>query len=402
MAKSSGGGFVVPTRDLLILADQKLTSGVLIEKGKKAGHMLSGPALRFLHDSWFGEEVRTLAEAFSSGKEDVTSLMSQWIKTHPGVKVAASAPKLGKTTTKKLAGAKPRLSVPGFKSFTTKPGSTESRKVGNFTVTFYESSSRVSKAALPGREVPVSISADRAVKAMTELRAMPSSMVARASGCGTCGVCGGCGACALCGEMNALAPGAAAVAATAAANLWPEPSRGPRPSRGESQFVRSRVVTDPDTHHVDEEVRRSRVLYDPRPLRKRFVRRLLRALPAARAALGMPRFRVDYADCQMTASNDGDFFDVHTDSGVELRRMISYVYFFHLEPAGFSGGELRLFEAGAGDVFYFLRRHQAVRPRSNRLVLFPSTLLHEILPLHCRRRQFADSRFTVNGWIYSR
>src|SRR6185369_14940721 len=118
---------------------------------------------------------------------------------------------------------KPRLSVPGFKSFTTKPGSTESRKVGNFTVTFYESSSRVSKAALPGREVPVSISADRAVKAMNDLRAMPSSMVARASGCGTCGVCGGCGACALCGEMNALAPGAAAVAATAAANLWPEP-----------------------------------------------------------------------------------------------------------------------------------------------------------------------------------
>jgi Rps23 Pro-64 3,4-dihydroxylase Tpa1-like proline 4-hydroxylase len=32
-------------------------------------------------------------------------------------------------------------------------------------------------------------------------------------------------------------------------------------------------------------------------------------------------------------------------------------------------------------------------------VLFPSSLVHEILPVQCSSRKFADSRFTLNGWF---
>jgi SM-20-related protein len=33
------------------------------------------------------------------------------------------------------------------------------------------------------------------------------------------------------------------------------------------------------------------------------------------------------------------------------------------------------------------------------LVVFPSRYLHEVLPVSCPSQTFADSRFTINGWV---
>jgi Rps23 Pro-64 3,4-dihydroxylase Tpa1-like proline 4-hydroxylase len=40
-----------------------------------------------------------------------------------------------------------------------------------------------------------------------------------------------------------------------------------------------------------------------------------------------------------------------------------------------------------------------VQPARNSVVLFPGSLTHEILPVRCPSRNFAHSRFTVNGWL---
>jgi len=125
-------------------------------------------------------------------------------------------------------------------------------------------------------------------------------------------------------------------------------------------------------------------------------------LPAVLEQLGMEEFAITRTEVQMTASNDGDFFRPHCDDAQELvaARRITFVYFFHREPRPFEGGELRLHDSLGG-------RHvsggsyQTIVPRQNQIVFFPCSVLHEITPVECPSKAFADSRFTLNGWLRS-
>lgn len=38
--------------------------------------------------------------------------------------------------------------------------------------------------------------------------------------------------------------------------------------------------------------------------------------------------------------------------------------------------------------------------RHNRIVFFPSVLMHEVLPVAFASGNFADCRFAVNGWVH--
>ena len=45
-------------------------------------------------------------------------------------------------------------------------------------------------------------------------------------------------------------------------------------------------------------------------------------------------------------------------------------------------------------------RYQTIVPQQNQIVFFPCELLHEITPVNCESRQFADSRFTLtDGYV---
>jgi Rps23 Pro-64 3,4-dihydroxylase Tpa1-like proline 4-hydroxylase len=80
---------------------------------------------------------------------------------------------------------------------------------------------------------------------------------------------------------------------------------------------------------------------------------------------------------------------------------MTFVYFFHREPRQFEGGELRLHDSkNGGDHPLSTGSYQTIVPEQNQIVFFPSSTLHEITPVHCRSRSFADSRFTVNGWLH--
>ena len=126
---------------------------------------------------------------------------------------------------------------------------------------------------------------------------------------------------------------------------------------------------------------------------------VVRRLNVARAAnaTGAPA-----VDCQVTAHNDGDFYGVHNDSGAAglEHRTISYVYYFRTKPKPFRGGELRLYEVAIENGVYVAGdEHWLIEPKDNSVIFFPSHTMHEVLPVSCRTKQFADSRFTVNGWI---
>ncbi len=107
-------------------------------------------------------------------------------------------------------------------------------------------------------------------------------------------------------------------------------------------------------------------------------------------------------ECQVTAHNDGDFYNTHNDSGAAglEHRTISYVYYFRSRPKAFRGGELRLYEVAIENGVYVAGdQHWLVKPKDNSAIFFPSHTMHEVLPVSCPTKQFADSRFTVNGWI---
>lgn len=152
---------------------------------------------------------------------------------------------------------------------------------------------------------------------------------------------------------------------------------------------------------VDFEHRRSHVLMDLGMHYERFIDRLQSTLPRLLPKLGIEPFPVSGVEAQITASKDGDYFRWHSDNGhgEVSAREITFVYFFHREPKAFEGGELRIQSttvdnADRGEGNYF-----TIHPRQNQLVLFDSSLMHEIAPVRCPSGKFTDSRFTVNGWI---
>jgi len=168
----------------------------------------------------------------------------------------------------------------------------------------------------------------------------------------------------------------------------------------EPQFQASYVVAPGGSDQlVDSGHRRSKVLFDTAPFDQLVTGRVLFYLSFITRKLRYPAFPVCEREVQITASNDGDFFGLHSDNSEPPyeRRELSFVYYFHREPKPFSGGELRLDgHAACADP----TPYETVVPERNMLVVFPSALLHEVLPVHCASRAFADSRFTLNGWLH--
>ncbi len=123
------------------------------------------------------------------------------------------------------------------------------------------------------------------------------------------------------------------------------------------------------------------------------------------APLGLNPFTVSGFELELVAHRDGDFYRQHIDTftarvrasndeGDNSDRMISAVYYFHSQPKGFTGGELALFPFGGKEA------GALIEPAHNRLAVFPSFALHEVLPVHCPGNRYADARFAINCWIH--
>ena len=141
---------------------------------------------------------------------------------------------------------------------------------------------------------------------------------------------------------------------------------------------------------------------DLAPHQDLLLERIKSVLPPVLEKLGMEKFSIAGVEAQVTASNDGDFFHFHSDNSNDrvASRRLTFVYFFHREPRQFEGGELRIHDARLEDGTYVSEgTYQAIRPQQNQIVFFPCELLHEITPVNCSSGLFADSRFTLHGWL---
>ena len=169
----------------------------------------------------------------------------------------------------------------------------------------------------------------------------------------------------------------------------------------EPLFVASEVTNSADGGHRDHDFRRSRVLYDLPGVHELLAGRVMQHLPLVLHRLGVASFPVRDIELQATATNDGEWFKPHRDSGdgAVATREVTFVYYCHREPRAFSGGALRMFGPGDDDAAAENAAYD-ITPVQNSIVFFPSSYLHEVTYVSCPSRRFEDSRLTYNGWLH--
>ncbi len=172
----------------------------------------------------------------------------------------------------------------------------------------------------------------------------------------------------------------------------------------EAEFQSSEVISPSgEPGVIDYSHRRSRVLMDLGKHQEIILKRIRGVLPLVLDKLEIEEFPVTHVEAQITASSDGDFFGAHSDDSQETiaSRRVTFVYFFHREPRQFEGGELRLHDSrSSAEPLISAGTYQTIVPQQNQIVFFPCSVLHEITPVECPSRAFADSRFTLNGWLH--
>lgn len=161
---------------------------------------------------------------------------------------------------------------------------------------------------------------------------------------------------------------------------------------------------------LDPERRVSERLRELGPLRAVFEGRIRSLLDDLFRRTGTRPFEPETYELEIVAHGDGAHFARHTDIplgpgrrpvGGDDRgtqdRLLSGVYYFHREPKAFSGGALRLYRFGSEDDA--ADDWIDIEPDQNSLVVFPTWASHEVRPVSCPSRDFADSRFAVNVWL---
>ncbi|WP_253188037.1 2OG-Fe(II) oxygenase [Leptolyngbya sp. 'hensonii'] len=165
----------------------------------------------------------------------------------------------------------------------------------------------------------------------------------------------------------------------------------------EANFVPTSTSTD------EADYRKSVVLYAFPEFEDLIRRRIQAIMPDILRKLKITPFPISQVEAQLTAHNDGNYYREHNDNGSPdtALRELTYVYYFYREPKSFSGGELRIYDSQIdNDMYVPAESYRDVDPRNNSIVFFLSRYSHEVLKVNCPSQQFADSRFTINGWVW--
>jgi SM-20-related protein len=165
----------------------------------------------------------------------------------------------------------------------------------------------------------------------------------------------------------------------------------------QAEFVATQVGGDQNPR-LDPTFRISTALRGLAAFRPLLTSRIFDRAEALMAGLGMSPATPSRLELQLVAHGDGAFYRPHIDTrtggGADDVRVLSGVYYFHRQPKGFSGGELRLFNLADPSRFI------DIEPTHNTLLIFPSWAPHEVRPVSCPSGEFMDSRFAINAWVY--
>jgi SM-20-related protein len=151
---------------------------------------------------------------------------------------------------------------------------------------------------------------------------------------------------------------------------------------------------------VDPRQRDCLFLGDLGPCREAFEAFVREAAAEILCGLQLGETKVEPREFEICAYGEGSHFGAHVDTNElgDRVRVVSCVYYFARTPRGFGGGELRLHgfplpSATKEPVFV------DVAPETDTLVVFPSWLRHEVLPVQVPSGKWSDCRFSVNCWM---
>ncbi len=126
--------------------------------------------------------------------------------------------------------------------------------------------------------------------------------------------------------------------------------------------------------------------------------------PQALDAFHMVEPNVELREFGFLAYRDGGYFRAHLDTIERLDRvrLLSFVYYFATTPRRFRGGELRLhgFPARTSGKAPATSAFVDVPPDTDTLVIFPSWLRHEVLPVRVESGAWIDGRFAIGCWLH--
>jgi SM-20-related protein len=172
----------------------------------------------------------------------------------------------------------------------------------------------------------------------------------------------------------------------------------------QTQFRPTGVGAKPGMTSINPSVRVSTGLGDLGPFRPVLKERILGLLPTLVERLRVKPPEQPRLETQLVAHGDGAFYKQHIDTQTAFYqerdriRILSGVYYFHAEPKAFTGGALRLYAIGGREGENFID----LEPARNSLLVFLSWAPHEVLPVSCPSKAFADSRFAINCWIHGK
>ena len=152
---------------------------------------------------------------------------------------------------------------------------------------------------------------------------------------------------------------------------------------------------------VDQKIRISSILHDFGSLKTEIKERFKAVFPEALAQLRMPSFELYGTEREIVAHGNGAFYKRHIDTftgaGEFSVRALTAVYYFHAQPKNFQGGEIRLLPLRNSEVD---STYLDIEPKNDRLLLFPSWLPHQVMPVFSDSTDFKDSRFAINCWYH--
>jgi SM-20-related protein len=154
---------------------------------------------------------------------------------------------------------------------------------------------------------------------------------------------------------------------------------------------------------VDTTARTSKGISDLGPFRVLMETTMREMTGELISSLRVGHFELSTVELNIVAHGEGAFFKPHIDTFTgemaneqPQQRMISAVYYFCTDPPAFTGGALRLHPLRTGDG---AGGFVDIAPERNSLVVFPSWVPHEVLPVSCSSGRFMDSRFAINCWL---
>lgn len=168
----------------------------------------------------------------------------------------------------------------------------------------------------------------------------------------------------------------------------------------ETAFTPTGVGRPKDGNSVRPNVRVSVGTRDLGPFKPILKSKVLGLMTDLVTKLGTTPVEMPRVELQLVAHNEGAFYKRHIDTlttnQLDRIRVLSGVYYFYVEPKAFTGGALRLYAVGdqSGQTFV------DIEPERNTLLVFPSWAPHEVMPVSCPSKRFADSRFAINCWIH--